>query len=116
MFEKFSSQKSDDVFVEAAINPNARQEYIDKLVKSRVVLIRLLTFTALVFAFSLAIDLFMPSSSTRSSFSQSLSIFNLVALGFTTAALLVTIVSNDLGIKFLKALEASAKQVTQTEI
>ena len=112
MFEKFNSQKTDDVFVEAATNISARQAYIDKLVKSRVQLTRLLTFTGIVFLLDLAFELFTPLSSASSSFSQSLSILQLILLGLLTAVLLIGLTSTDLAIKFLKALEAGERPMS----
>ena len=112
MFEKFSSQTTDDAFVEAAINANARREYIDKLVKTRVMFTRVLTVMAMVFALNLAIVLFISPSPTRSGYSYPFSVLNLITLGFTSIAFMIAIVSNDLAIKLLKALEAGAKQVS----
>ena len=109
MFERFNSQKSDDIFVEAATNANARQEYIDKLVKSRATLTRTLTMWGSISVAYLAVE-FMPSSSPP------IIILAMVLLfGFPAITLLVAIVSNDLQIKFLKALEAGTKQISQTD-
>lgn len=107
--ERFDAQKSDDIFVEAAINPNARQEYIDKLVSSRTKMTRISILMVLVFAFHVVIELFMPLLTPRAPYSQTILIINLVTLGLVTASFSAAIVSNDLAIKFLKALEAGAK-------
>ena len=110
MFEKFGSQAIDDAFVEAATDANARREYIAKLSKARVQLTRLLIATSVIFLFSLAIEVLAPLTTERSQLSQALSTLQVIWAGLLATALLIGLVSNDLAIKFLKALEAGARQ------
>ena len=115
MFEKFSSQKTDDAFVEAATDASARREYIAKLSKARIQLTRLLVATSVIFLFNLAVELLAPLTSVRSSLSEALSTLQVIWSGLLATALLIGLVSNDLSIKFLKALEAGAKQATPAD-
>ena len=117
MFEKFKArfdlQKSDDAFVEAAINPNARQEMINKLVAARAKMSPLLTIMAVLYLFVALIEvvqLFIRDSSVVSHSSGA------AYQGVTIVVLLVVYAGFDLQIKFLKALETGAKQVAPTEI
>ena len=115
MFEKLGSQSTDDAFVEAATDADARREYIAKLSKARVQLTRLLIATSVIFLFNLAIELLAPLTTVRSSLSQTLSTLQVIWAGLLATALLIGLVSNDLAIKFLKALEAGAQQATPAD-
>ena len=111
MFEKlkarFDLQKSDDAFVEAATNASARQEMIDKLVKARAKINRAFLLIAVLYLFSVLIEVFARDSSVASHPSG---ISNQVLI---IAVMLVLCTGFDLQIKFLKALEASAGQISQ---
>ncbi len=115
MFEKFKArfdlQKSDDEFVEAATNASARQAMIDKLVKARAKMFPLLKIMAVLYLFIALIEviqLFIRDSSANSHTSGA------ALQGVTIAFIVVVYAGIDLQIKFLKALEASAAQVSQT--
>ncbi len=99
MLETFSSQKNDDAFVEAATDASARQKYIDILVRTRSWLTVSLVLCLFILVLRVVSDLFAPARSTYLQSSGDM------AQGFVVASVFAGLISVDLQIKFLKALE-----------
>ena len=113
MFEKFKArfdpQKSDDAFVEAATDASARQQMIDKLVAARAKMLRLSPLLIALYLFNSLLTLFAPAPLGALT-ARSLSASNQVLL---VVIFVVCHIVTDLQIKFLKALEASAGQISR---
>ena len=110
MFEKFGSQKTDDAFVEAATDASARQKYIDRLVRARSWLTVSLVLCLFILVLRFVSDLFGPARSTYLQSSGDM------AQSLVFSSVFASFISTDLAIKFLKALEAGAKQAAPTEV
>ena len=106
---RFDQQKSDNAFVEAATNASARRATIDRLVKTRAIMFPLLLIIMVLSVFGLLLVLFDPTSASRT---QTLSNGN---QGLVIVFTLITYMSIDLQIKFLKTLEAGAQQAAPAD-
>ena len=102
----FDPQTSDDAFVEAATDVSARQKMIDKLVKARAKISRLVFLAMPLYMGLFLIALFAPTTPAMLK-PQTLGVAGQVLM-IMGLAISHTII--DLQIKFLKALEEGARQ------